>query len=316
VGYTYPAPAVQISGTTIEISEFLRNPVLIRRRLQDITALGFIADYLLPGHYQIIGGSILYETGEEIFPNDVPTAVAPGSEFPLTGFTQGVLAAAHSVKWGQDALVTDEAITRLNFDPVNRGLLKLGNSLIRQIDSVALGVIASKTTQSYASGAVWTGTGEGAATPIIESVLTATAQAQAANLDYGTYDYDTVVLTPLQFAKVATAFLSSTLLPREQAGNAVMSGVIQGYLGKNWVTSNYVPVTNPFVVDRNQLGGMADEQIQSPGYGTVPNNTAPGIEAKSLRDDDEEQWRLRARRVTVPVVLDPRAAFEITGTGL
>jgi hypothetical protein len=72
MGYTYPAPPVQVQGTTIEISEFLKNPNLIRRRLQDITALGFIADYLLQGRYQIIGGALLYETGEEIFPNDAP----------------------------------------------------------------------------------------------------------------------------------------------------------------------------------------------------------------------------------------------------
>jgi len=311
MGYTYPAPAVQVSGTTIEISEFLRNPILIRRALQDITAEGFIADYLLPARYQAVGGTLLYETGEEIFPNDTPTAVAPGSEFRLTGFTQGQLAAAYSVKWGLDALVTDEAISRLNFDPVNRGLLKLGNGMIRQVDSVALGVIASKTTQTVAAGAAWT-----SAEQIITDVLAAVASQQVANLDFGTYDYDTVVLTPTQFAKVATYFLTSNLLPREATGNEVISGVLAGYLGLNWVTSKYTPVSNPFILDRNQLGGMADEQIQSPGYGTVPNNTAPGIEAKSLRDDDEEQWRLRCRRVTVPVVRDYRAAFEITGTGL
>jgi hypothetical protein len=311
MGYTYPAPPVQVQGTTIEISEFLKNPNLIRRRLQDITALGFIADYLLQGRYQIIGGALLYETGEEIFPNDAPEAVAPGGEFPLTGFTQGALVAARSVKWGRDALVTDESTTRLNFDPVNRALTKLGNGMIRQIDSVALGVIASKVTQSFAASATWTEAG-----PIIDTVLQSTAKAKTANLDFGTYDYDTIVLDPLQFALVAGEFLKSTLLPREQAGNQVISGVISGYLGKDWVTSDYVPVTNPFVLDRSQLGGMADEKIESPGYGSVPNGAAPGVEAKSIRDDDNEQWKLRSRRVTVPVVLDPRAGFEITGTGL
>jgi hypothetical protein len=131
------------------------------------------------------------------------------------------------VKWGRDALVTDESTTRLNFDPVNRALTKLGNGMIRQIDSVALGVIASKVTQSFAASATWTEAG-----PIIDTVLQSTAKAKTANLDFGTYDYDTIVLDPLQFALVAGEFLKSTLLPREQAGNQVISGVISGYLGK------------------------------------------------------------------------------------
>jgi hypothetical protein len=312
MGYTYPAAPVQVSGTTIQISEFLKNPNLIRRRLQDITALGFIADYLLQGRYQIVGGSILYETGEEIFPNDAPEAVGPGGEFPLTGFTQGALASAKSVKWGRDSLVTDEAISRLNFDPVNRALRKLGNGMIRQVDSVALGVIGSKITQSFGASGAWATSTDA----IIEDALTSAAQAEMDNLDFGEYDYSTVVLGPVQYAKVAARFLSSTLLPREEAGNQVLSGVLTNYLGKNWVTTKYAPFTNPFVVDPNQLGGMADENIQSPGYGSATTTGAPGVEAKTIRDDDNEQWKLRSRRVTVPIVLDPRAGFEITGTGL
>ena len=68
------------------------------------------------------------------------------------------------------------------------------------------------------------------------------------------------------------------------------------------------------VVDRQQLGGMADEDIQSPGYAK-----SNGIEVKTNRlvgSDDRDGYRVRARRVTVPVVLEPSAGVRITGTGI
>jgi hypothetical protein len=32
-----------------------------------------------------------------------------------------------------------------------------------------------------------------------------------------------------------------------------------------------------------------------------------------MRDDENDQWRLRARRVFVPYVMEPNAAVKITG---
>jgi hypothetical protein len=64
------------------------------------------------------------------------------------------------------------------------------------------------------------------------------------------------------------------------------------------------------VLDSGQLGGMADEDLGGPGYAKV---NGQGVEVKSIREDDNDQWRVRARRVTVPVVVEPAAARKITG---
>jgi hypothetical protein len=37
---------------------------------------------------------------------------------------------------------------------------------------------------------------------------------------------------------------------------------------------------------------------------------------KSIRDDDNDQWKLRCRRVTVPIVLEPASAWKLTGMGV
>ncbi|MDI3331414.1 MAG: hypothetical protein QJR09_11905 [Micrococcus sp.] len=305
MSYTYPAapPNVSADLTAVEIHHLMKTPTILRKRLADLLRNKFIADFVLAGRFQAVGGAILYETGEEIFPADAPEAIAPGGEYPLTALTSGELTAAKTVKWGQDSIVTDEAISRLLMDPVNRALLKLVNGMVRHVDSVALAVIGSKVTQTYASGA-WT-----SAEAIIEGVLTAKATAEEDHAGEN-FDYSTVVLKPTQFAKVAAKLISSQLVPRESQ-NAVLTGVIPDYLGVTWTTSSHVPFGDPLLVDRDQLGGMADEKIASPGY-----TAQDGVEVKSIRNDEEDKYRLRARRVTVPVVLEPRAGLRLTGTGV
>lgn len=310
--YTYPAPPAKVGTdlTTVEVHHLLKTPSALRRRMAEILAQKFIADFLLAGRFQVVGGSILYETGEEIFPADSAEAIAPGGEFPTTVMTAGELAAAKTVKWGLDTIVTDEAIARLGVSPVNKAMRKLANGNIRDVDGVALAVIASKVTQavSVTGGGVNTGawTTDDA---IIEGVLAVKANLEEDNVGEA-FSYDTVVLKPSQFAKVAGKLITGGLVPREQQ-NAILTGIIPDYLGITWTTSTHVPFTDPFIVDREQLGGMADENIASPGYAGMD-----GLEVKSIRQDETDSYRLRARRVTVPVVLEPKAGAAIEDTGI
>lgn len=305
MSYTYPAPPANVGTdlTSVEVHHLMKSPTLLRRRLTDLIRNRFIADYLLAARFQAVGGAILYETGEEIFPADAPEAIAPGGEYPRTVLTSGELAAAKTVKWGQDTPVTDEAIARMLLNPVNRGLRKVANGMIRHVDGVALGVIASKVTQTYSAGA-WSDAGA-----IVDGVLGAKAKAEEDNEDEQ-FEYDTVVLKPTQFAKVAGALIKSDLVPRESQ-NFVLTGVIPSYLGLTWTTSQSVPFSDPLLVDRDQLGGMADENLGSPGYSELD-----GIEVKSIREDKTDSYLLRGRRVTVPVVTEQRAGIRITGTGV
>lgn len=312
MSFTYPpsAPVIGADMTTVEIHHLLKTPTLLRRRLLDILTQKFIADFLLAGRFQAVGGAILYETGEEIMPADSAEAVAPGGEYPRTVLTSGELAAAKTVKWGLDSPVTDEAISRLGFSPVEKALRKLANGNIRDVDAVALAVIASKVTQTISVGAGGVNTGAWSTDDaIIEGVLAVKAKAEEDN-GAQVFDYNTVVLKPTQFAKVAGKLLTGGLVPREQQ-NAILTGVIPDYLGLTWTTSPHVPFTDPMLVDREQLGGMADESIESPGYTGLD-----GVQVKSIRDDLKDGYDLRARRVTVPVVLEPLAGIIIDDTGL
>lgn len=308
--YTYPAPPVTVTqgGSATEVHHFMKTPSLIARRVATLADFSFISDFLLTGRYIAKGGAILYETGEEIFAADAPEAIAPGGEYPLTSMTGGELAAAKTVKWGRDSKVTDEAITRLLMNPVERAMRKQVNNMVRQVDGVALGVIASKVTQTFDTAATgsWT-TAKG----IIHGALGAKAKLEEDMEEEG-YDLNVIVLPPTQYAAVMAEFISSGLLPRE-SGNPLTGRAFPDILGLTWTTSNHMPFTDPILVDNERLGGMADEKIASPGYVQSPGTSA-GVEVKSIRDEDTDSYKVRARRVTVPVVIEPHAAVRLEGT--
>lgn len=303
--YTYPVARPEGTLTTAQIHLLLSNPRVVAKRVAALSDQKFIADFLLTGRYSAVGGGVFYETGEEIFASDTPEAVAPGGEYPTTVLTKGELAAAKTVKWGLDTEITDESIARLGQSPMDRGLTKLANSVIKNVDSVAMAVIASKAADTIASAANWT-------TPatIITSLLAAKANREGLALGI---DVDTVALSGAQYATVMGIFLSAGVLPREN-GNPILSGSLpQSILGFTWVTSPHISGTNPLLIDPAQLGGMADEDLKSPGYA---RSGGFGVETFVERIGANDKYRARARRVTVPVVIEPHAAIAITGTGL
>lgn len=303
--YTYPLARPTGTLTTAQIQLLLQNPRVVAHRVAQLADQHFIADYLLQGRYVASGGGIFYENGEPIFANDNPESVAPGAEYPATLLNRGTLSAAKTDKWGLETEITDEAIARLGIDPVNRGLQRLANQVIKYVDTVAWGVIASRVTDTNAAVGTWTTVAN-----IVQTLLN--VQADRQNLALG-LNLDTVALSAVQYAKVIGLFVGANVLPRE-AGNPLIEGNYPvNLLGYTWVTSPQVSGSNPWVFDRNQLGGMADEDLQSPGY--IRQNGL-GIEVKTQREDDTDEWVVRARRVTVPIVVEPHSGIQITGTGL
>lgn len=303
---TYPPAPPSISGDVETINRFLASPTLVQRRLRTLAENRYIADALLTGRFQVSGGSILYETGETIFSDDAPLGVAPGAEYPLTTVGTGQASLAKVVKWGQDTLITDESIKRRLMDPVERAFIKLVNQNVKTVDSTALSAIGSAVTQNTAAAAAWA---TATATQIFNDVEQAAAAIDELNMGY---DPDTVVLKPTKWASAMAAFVAAGYFARENAAlNPALTGEFPVIGGFRWLKSTNVPTAgNAIILDSTLLGGMADEDLGGPGY----SGKGPlGVEGKAIRDDEDDQWRLRVRRVTVPVVLEPAAAWKITG---
>ncbi len=308
MSYTYPPAAPTLTGDVLTINRFLNSPTLVARRLRTLLEQRYIADALLTGRFNVEGGAIQYETGETIFAADNPRAIAPGGEYPLTSAAPGQASLAKTVKWGQDTEVYDEAIKRQKMNPVNRALTKLANQNVKYVDSIALSAIASGVTATQAAAVAWTGA-------TAEQILTdvAIAKANVLSLNQG-YDPDTVVVDDLTWARAMAKFIAGGFTPRESADTPLLTGEFPTILGMRWLASPNLPTAGQaLVLDSSQLGGMADEDLGGEGY---VNAGGVGVQAKTFRltgSDDRDGWRLRCRRVTVPVVVEPAAARKITG---
>jgi len=288
MAYTYPAPAPTLSGDIESISRFLNSPTLIARRLRTLAEQRYIADSLT------------------IFTSDNPRAVAPGGEYPLTSAATGAASMAKTVKWGQDTIITDESIARQRMQPVNKAFTKLVNQNVKYVDSVALSAITSAVSATQAAAATWS-------TASAKQILTdvATARASILALNQG-YDPDTVVLDDTTWAYAFASFTSGGFLPREtDSQNPLVTGSFPVIDGMRFLASPNLPTPGTvLVVDSQMLGGMADEDLGGPGYASAGG---VGVQAKTIRDDEDDQWRLRMRRVTVPIVVEPASGKKITG---
>lgn len=308
MAYTYPPPAPTSTANVNTIHALLANPTLVARRVQTLLQQRYISDALLTGRFQVNGGAIQVQTGESIFVGEDPRAVPPGGEYPLVTMPEGSSTIVKTVKWGEDTEVTDEAIKRLLMSPVNKGLTRLANQNVKYVDSVALSAISTAVTATAPAAATWA---TATAAQILRDVLLAKANIVATNQGF---EPDTVVIDDINWAYALSAFVAGGYVPREAADNPALTGEFPIIAGMRWLATPNVPTAGTaLVLDSDNLGGMADEDLGGPGYVSAAGPNTAAVQVKVMREDEEDKYRLRARRVTVPVILEPGAARKITG---
>ena len=308
----FPPAVPSLSGDVLSINRFLKDVPWVLRALRDIANEQFVADKLLTAQFYTESGSLGYEQNESIYADRAPKPVAPGAEYPITPISTGPGSTANTVNWGNDALITDAAIRRQKFPVVTRSFRKLMNSHISTIDSVGLSAVVSAVTQNTDAIASWKAS-DGTA-KILRDVMRAITSI--IKLKQG-YMPNAVFVEPDVFANVVSNDDLMKLLPREYPGveSTPIAQGLNGTLmkqagGITWITSPNAPVTGKaLVVDTTVFGGFTDEIADDPGYVQDEN----GLQVKTIRDDDTDGWRIRARRITVPVVLEPGAGWLING---
>jgi hypothetical protein len=224
-------------------------------------------------------------------------------------------------KWGQDVPVTDEHIGRYGGRAAEVAMIKIANQIIRQVDTVALAVIAAAVTATRAAGSPG-GVGSARAWSVVTNDPSTTAAplmdlmgaaAEIRALDQG-YEPDIAVMSDLSYARAVGAAAIIAGLPREDRNSVTARGIaaVQEIAGLRLLPTNNLPVASTvFVVDSTMLGGLGYERIPSPEYQGDPAN---GVESFSRRDPAaNDQWIVRGRRPVVPIVQEPGAGFKITG---
>jgi hypothetical protein len=302
---SYPAAPPTLSGDLETISRFLQNPTQLRRRLRTFQDLRFVADQILTQRFRTQGGAILYEQSEPFVSDRQVEAVDAGSEYPFANLPTGTGAIASVSKWGQKVRLTDEEIERNVYagSAIDRSLRKVVNSIIKQVDGVAMSAFTSAVTATSAAGASWaTGT-----PTILKDIMKAKAVIVGLNLGYNP---DTLVLDDSHYAYLMSDTNVTNALRRETTDNPVYTGTIERIGGLTLVVSPNIGA-NPYVLDSQQVGGMADEVDGAPGYAV----SDLAVQIKSIRMEPLDAWDLQGRRKTVPVVQEPGAAVQITGSG-
>lgn len=291
---TYPPVAPTLSSDTLTISRFLNSPTLVQRRLNTLAMNRFIADVLLTGRFDAAGGAVLYEQSESIFADRTAEAVEPGAEFPLSTVGTGPSALAAVRKWGLDAVVTDEAIRRQRMNPVERAMLKLTNGVVKQVDAVALAAIAAAPILNYTVATAWA-----TSTTKLKDVANAIALIRATN---NGYDPDTLVVDDTQYVNLIGDSTLQAALRREDSANPVYTGQFPVLSGLRVLVSPNLPTAGKaYVIDTKVAGGLADEM---PLTGTSIRQEAGPIVT--------EGWVLRAKRITVPIVVEPSAICSLS----
>jgi hypothetical protein len=210
------------------------------------------------------------------------------------------------VKWGQDVPITDEHVKRYGRRAVDVSLTKITNFIVKQVDSVALAVIAAAVTQTHAAAVAWSTVAT--ADPLLDLMK---AKATVIGTDQG-YEPDVAVMSDLNYAYLISNPKIISGLSRESNSNVTMTGDVLTIAGLKILTTNNLPAASTcFVLDTAMTGGIAYERLESPEYSGDPAN---GVESWIRRDPAaNDQWIVRGRRPVVPVVQEPGAIYKITG---
>lgn len=300
---TYPYTPSQLgSASALELLTFIKSPAMVARRLGEILdAQQFLGNFLLSGRYTLQGGALAVPTNEKIRTDRSSETVAPGAEYKLTPLSAEQYELYTALKDGIATEVTDEEVGRSLRQPIDDAMVFLQTELVFSANDTALGVISSSVTQTLAAGAAWTNGKQ-----ILKDALRVQAAARRLKLGYA---LDTVVLNGEQYAEVIPELLD--VLPDND--DTARSGDFPTIAGLTWVSSDDDQFADPMFLDRRRLGGIAREQIPSPEYRPVGNDT--GVEVASIREPKADKTRLQARNPHVPVVTNPLAGFIVTGTG-
>lgn len=297
------APPPTLSGDTLSISRLLQSPTALQRRLRTFRDLRFVSDQILTQRFRSSGGAVLYEQSESQVTDRTVESVGAGSEYPFANTPAGTAALAAIAKWGQKVRLTDEEIARNTYAgaAVDRNLQKVINSVIKQVDAVAMAAVQSAAADTGTAG-IWS-TLSGAKP--LEDILLAIQRIEDRNQGYAA---DTLVVSPKGYTYLMLNDAIAQLRKRETTDNPVYTGMIETVAGLTVLKSPAL-TTTALVLDSTQLGGMADEVDGAPGYAVADL----GVQIKSIRLEANDAWDLQGRRKTVPVVQETGAVEEITG---
>lgn len=292
-GY-YDFSAYTQGSPSLMVSQYLRRPDLLYRRMTDISEKGFIVDALLQGGYDVQGGVIPYTRSESIYLERDPEVIPEGGPYPIAGDVAPPVLQEMAKKHGLKVFITEEMVRRNQFPQVEIKMRKLTNTIIRYVDGLFMTkLLADPDIQSRAAAAAWTAS----ATTIVADIENAKADIRN---QFEGYEPDTLIINPGRLpaltvnAEIRQAYVGSAALR-----NPIFTGQLPPLFGLDLMYTPNIPAGTGLVMMRDMIGGRGDE---------VP------MEVRSLPFDEHyDRFWLKGRRVMATFLQEPKAIVKITG---
>ena len=291
----------QTKATKDQLISFLKSPAQVSRRLGEILAAQeFLSFFLLTMQgLEIKGGAIAIPRGEPLRTDRPARDVAPGAEYPLTTMSREQYEVYTALKKGLSTEVTDEEIGRSARQPIDDAMTFLKTEHIFTQDDVAMAMVKSSVTAELTATSNWT-TGK------ILWKDAERARMKLRQMRLG-FEVNTAVLPSDLYTDVLPELVE---IMGKDSGIAT-SGDFPNIGGITWVPDITGSITAPLFTDRQRLGGIAPENIPSPGYVKVGNGTH--VEITTYRKPGSDKTVIQSRNTMVPVVVNPEAAIWVDG---
>lgn len=308
---TYTGAPTYPGGPEMTVDALLAQPRVLVRQLTDLTAKRFIADQIFTRGTpdQIAGGVAWYQRSESIYTDRDPEEVGVRSEFPRASWGEEIRS-AFVKKYGLEVPISFESARRNQIDMVSRAQRKLANSVVKSVDTLAMTLLTTDTDvlTSAASGDWST-----AATDIVKDI--ATMRKGIYDQDEG-YEPDTLIVNPAQELDLITDADIRDALPRESNANSVTTGEAAPILGlKQILVTPRLTAGTVLLVSSKIAGTIADESPAA-GEGYTSYSPGPGfapVHMKIRRDDDHDEWIVRAARFPAMWLSEPKSVYKLTG---
>lgn len=304
-----PVGTYSSSGNRLFVHDLIKDPLLIRGRLLDISRNQFMMEDVLRRVPGTQSGVVQWSETTPLFASEDPTIVAEGGEIPLIQGEDGVPRAAFTVKIAAGIEITRETRDRNRIDQVNKRLKQVRNSFVRVWERRMFSALEAAPTETLDSTQPWDGSGTAA--PIRSDVLAAIRMVREANAsgttpgpnvnDYLGYEPDTLLMstrTEAMFfdnASVTEVYKNGSVLDTK---NPMYTGTLEReFMGLRVLTSRFMADDFVWVMERKTVGGYSDER---------PLGVTPLYE-----DKPREVWRADAARRTAIFIDEPKAAVKI-----
>ena len=290
-----PLAAPTISGDLITIDTMLQQPTRITAFLMDLTLQRFILDRIFTSEGGVTGGAVVYDQAieNELYLDRDVERVAPGAEFPIVSSQRRAPKIAEVEKYGGKYFFTDEARDRNDQAAFRNENIKLGNTIVRKLNSQAITVleaaIAGNSGNSTFVGNDWSAAIPNGSNPTAPA-LTPGADLAKANLladqrELGIH-YNILLLSPVNMNELRLFYGASLNQMLED------NGFDEAY------ASNRVTTGTAYAVAEGQLGEMRLEQP---------------LTTETWREQGTQRTWVQSSVRPVMFVTNPFAVMKITG---